>query len=108
MLYIKFIKENYDSLKESINKRGQPDKIDWLNIILERDKKWRLLKQKADKLRQKRNELTDKIRELKEQKKKYDLILKQAQTIPGKIKLMEDEMSELKKQIEFFKKDKTL
>ncbi len=102
MLYVKFIKENYNSLKDSLNKRGHPDKTEWLNTILERDKKWRLLKQKADKLRQRRNELTDKIRELKTEKKKYDLILKQAQSIPEKIKLIEDELSELKTQIDSY------
>jgi len=102
VLYVKFIKENYNSLKDSLNKRGHPDKTEWLNTILERDKKWRLLKQKADKLRQRRNELTDKIRELKTEKKKYDLILKQAQSIPEKIKLIEDELSELKTQIDSY------
>ena len=99
MLYVKFIKENYELLKNSLSKRGQEEKAEWLDIILERDKKWRALKQKADKLRQKRNELTNKIRELKSQKKQYDLILKQAQSVPGKITLMENEMSELSKQI---------
>jgi seryl-tRNA synthetase len=99
VICVKFIKENYDFLKESIIKRGQGEKSEWLDIILERDKKWRLLKQKADKLRQKRNELTDQIRELKVKKKPYDLILKQAQSVPGKITLMENEMSELKTQI---------
>lgn len=99
MLYTLFIKENYDLLKESLKKRGQEDKIDWLDIILERDKKWRALKQKSDKLRQKRNELTDKIRELKSQKKHYDLVLKQAQSVPQKLALIENEMSELQTQI---------
>jgi seryl-tRNA synthetase len=99
VLYVKFIKENYELLKNSLSKRGQEEKAEWLDIILERDKKWRALKQKADKLRQKRNELTNKIRELKSQKKQYDLILKQAQSVPGKITLMENEMSELSKQI---------
>jgi seryl-tRNA synthetase len=98
MLYVKFIKENYENLKESLIKRNQTEKVEWLEIIIERDKKWRLLKQKVDKLRHKRNELTDRIRELKIQKKKYDLILKQAQTIPEKIKLIENEMQELEKQ----------
>ncbi len=99
MLYINFIKENYERLKESLNKRGQPEKEEWLNIILERDKKWRLLKQKADKLRQKRNELTEQIRKLKTDKKPYDNILRQAKEIPNKISIIENEMSELKNQI---------
>ncbi len=102
MLYVKFIKENCNLLKNSLKKRGHEEKVEWLDIILERDKKWRALKQKADKLRQKRNELTNKIRELKSQKKHFDLILKQAQSIPGKIALMENEMTELKKQIDSY------
>lgn len=89
-------------MKNSLKKRGHEEKVEWLDIILERDKKWRALKQKADKLRQKRNELTNKIRELKSQKKHFDLILKQAQSIPGKIALMENEMTELKKQIDSY------
>jgi len=102
VLYVKFIKENCNLLKNSLKKRGHEEKVEWLDIILERDKKWRALKQKADKLRQKRNELTNKIRELKSQKKHFDLILKQAQSIPGKIALMENEMTELKKQIDSY------
>ena len=65
MLYLRFIKENYNKLKESFDKRNQSEKVEWLDLILERDKKWRLLKQKTDKLRQKRNKLTEQIRKLK-------------------------------------------
>ena len=54
MLYLRFIKENYNKLKESFDKRNQSEKVEWLDLILERDKKWRLLKQKTDKLRQKK------------------------------------------------------
>jgi len=102
MLYVRFIKENYEKLKDSLIKRNQSEKIEWLDIILERDKKWCLLKQKTDKLRHKRNELTEQIRQLKTEKKPYDSILNLAKEIPSKISSIEDEMSELKKQIDSY------
>ena len=102
MLYLRYIKENYDKLKESFTKRNQSEKIDWLDLILERDKKWRLLKQKTDKLRHKRNELTEQVRKLKTDKKPYENILKQAKEVPQKIDTLENEMSELKKQIDSY------
>jgi seryl-tRNA synthetase len=102
MLYLRFIKENYNKLKESFDKRNQSEKVEWLDLILERDKKWRLLKQKTDKLRQKRNKLTEQIRKLKLDKKPYENILNQAKEVPEKINLIENEMSELKKQIDSY------
>ena len=102
MLYANFIKKNKEKLTDSLKKRGQEDKIEWLNIILEREDKWRLLKQKSEKLRHKRNELTEKIRVLKTQNKSFESILKQAKEVPKNIAIIEGEMKELKEQIDSY------
>tara|TARA_Y100000310_G_scaffold339460_1_gene432151 strand:+ start:740 stop:2023 length:1284 start_codon:yes stop_codon:yes gene_type:complete len=102
MLNINFIKENIEELKNSFKKRRQEEKIEWLDIILEREKKWRLLKHKSEKLRHKRNELTEKIRVLKTEDKPFEQILKQAKEVPKNISVIEGEMKELKNQIDSY------
>ena len=98
MLDIKFIRDNPDTVKENLKGRSQEEKIEWIDKILANDKRWRILKQKADKLRNQRNTLTDEIRELKKQNKDVAPRLKLAKEIPSKIEDIENEMSEILKQ----------
>lgn len=86
-------------VKKSLEKRGLTDKVEIIDAILSLDKRWRVLKQRSDKLRKKRNELTEKIRELKSKGNKIDLIIKQAKEIPRKIEIIENEEDILKQEI---------
>lgn len=99
MLNIKTIREKTNLIKKSIEKRGLSDKNEIIDTILNLDKRWRILKQRSDKLRNKRNELTNKIRELKSQGNKTDLIIKQAKEIPRKIEIIESEAEALQQEI---------
>ncbi len=102
MLDIHFVRDNPDIIKDNLKKRDQSDKISWVDEILIKDKRWRNLKQKADRLRKQRNELTNEIRELKQQGKSIENHLKLAKSIPEKITNVENEMNELKQQIDSY------
>lgn len=99
MLDINSIRENPTLIKETVDKRHQSDKKDWVDLIIKYDKKWRLLKQKADKLRNQRNKLTIEIRQLKSKDKDASEKLQPAKEIPATIKKIEEEMHEIKKEI---------
>ena len=99
MLSIKYLRENKTIVNNSLEKRGLLDKKEVLNIIIEQDKKWRFLKQKSDKLRNKRNELTDKIRLEKKEGRDIKGILNLAKEIPRSLEKIENEMNSLKEEI---------
>jgi seryl-tRNA synthetase len=98
MINIKFIRENADLIKKNLEKRNQDEKTEWVDKILTNDIRWRNLKQKSDKLRNKRNTLTDEIKELKKKDQDVTPRIKLAKEIPSKIQTIECEMEELQKQ----------
>nr|MBA4405171.1 serine--tRNA ligase [Nanoarchaeum sp.] len=100
MFNINIIRENPDIVKENLRKKNQEDKEVWVDTIVSSDKRWRELKQKADRLRNQRNILTEEIRKAKESNKKIDNIIKEAKDIPKKIEQIESEMEELKQNID--------
>lgn len=102
MFNINLIRENPDLIKENLRKRNQEEKILWIDTIVSSDKRWRELKQKADRLRNQRNVLTEEIRKAKEKKKDINSILKEAKEIPKKIEQIEGEMEELRQLIDSF------
>ena len=98
MLSIKFIRESAELIKKNLESRNQEEKKEWIDKILVNDVRWRNLKQKADKLRNKRNTLTGEIKDLKKQGKEVGPRIKLAKEIPSKIQSIESEMEELKNQ----------
>ena len=61
MIDIKILRENPDMVKENIKKKFQEEKLPLVDEVLELDKKNRELKLEGDKLRNKRNELSNQI-----------------------------------------------
>jgi len=102
MLDIKFIRENVDIVKKSLEQRKDTEKQEWVDDLLRKDEEYRKLLQESQKLRQKRNEITIQISELKKQKKDASKLLKEAKDIPDKIKQSEEELKKLKEKIDFY------
>ena len=69
MLDIKFLRENPEVVKENIKKKFQFEKINYVDEVIEYDKKIRALKQEAESLRAQRNELSRQIGALMREKK---------------------------------------
>jgi seryl-tRNA synthetase len=99
MLDIKFIRENPDLVKENIKKKFQDEKIEKVDEVIQKDKKYRELLQESEKLRASRNKVTNQINIEKKQGKDIKDLLKQAKEIPEKIKEIEITQNKLKSEI---------
>ena len=62
MLDIKLIRENPSLVKENIKKKFEKHKLPLIDEVIKLDEESRKVKQKADDLRAKRNELSEQVR----------------------------------------------
>jgi seryl-tRNA synthetase len=93
MLDINLVRENPKLVEESLRKRQDKEKVGWLKDLVEKDKKWRSLKQEIDKLRQKKNQLSKSFS--KEN-------LKEAKKLSKNIKEKEEAIAKLREKIQFY------
>lgn len=102
MIDIKLIRENQDLVKENIKKKFQEEKLTLVDKVAKKDEDWRKLKQKTDKLRHQRNEVSKNIAKAKKAKddKKAKELLKKAKDIPKKISDIEEKMKKLEAEIQ--------
>jgi seryl-tRNA synthetase len=70
MLSRQFLRENPETVREAMEKKGVTD-VD-LDHVLEVDEEWRRLKSRGDDLRQRRNEVSGRIGELKQEGKEEE------------------------------------
>ena len=80
MIDIKLLRENPELVKANIKKKFQEEKLIIVDQVNELDKKWRKEKQKGDKLRKDRNEISESINNAKKSKneKKAKELIKEA------------------------------
>ncbi len=102
MLDIKFIREQPDVVKESLNKRNDKEKVEWIDDLLKCDTDYRKLLQINQKLRQRRNEVTEEINTLKKQGDDIKEKVIEAKNIPIEIKESDEKIEELKSKIEYY------
>lgn len=95
MFDIKLIRETPEIVRENLKKRDDKEKLGWLDELIEKDKKWRKLVTENDKLKHKRNILSQEIAELKKDGKDATEKLKEAAKIPDKIKENDVEIQRL-------------
>ncbi|MBM3232748.1 serine--tRNA ligase [Candidatus Pacearchaeota archaeon] len=93
MLDIRLFRENPQIIKESQKKRGMP--TEEVDLVMKLDNEWRALKAEVDHLRNKRNQVSKEISELKKKRKKADTLLKEAKKIPKMLIEKENKMKEL-------------
>ena len=102
MLDIKFLRENPDLVKENIKKKFQEHKLEFVDQVLELDKKNKELTSKGDELRKNRNSLSTQIGNLMREGKKEEAeeIKKQVSSINESLveneKLEEEYSSKIK------------
>jgi len=102
MLPMKFIRENPEVVKNNFKRRGELDKISWVDDLLKKDSEWRKLKKEVDELRRQRNDISLKINEEKKKGKDVSSLLKNAKEIPQLILEKERAMLELQEKIEWY------
>jgi len=97
MLDIKLIREQPEIVKNDLKKRRDEEKIKWVDDLRDYDKKWRELIQEANKLRERRNIVTQEIADLKKKGKDFKEKVKEVKEIPDKIKKLEIQVEDYKK-----------
>jgi seryl-tRNA synthetase len=98
MLDIKLIREHPEIIRKNLEKRGEPEKLEMLNKVIEKDKEWRKLLTEASKLRHKRKQITTEVANLKKQKKDVSKEIEEAKNIPLQIKALEDQVAQYREQ----------
>ena len=102
MLDIRVVRENPQLIESNLKKRNDFEKIKWLNDLLKKDAEFRELLQKAELLRQKRNQLTKEVEKLKREKKPVKKAIEEAKKIPELIKKAEEKAKALKEKVDFY------
>jgi len=101
MLDIKFIKENAKLVKKDLEKRGEKDKVSWVDEVVKKYADGMKLKEANDKLRHKRNVVTREINELQKQGKDIKEKVKEAKELPGKIADSDKKLQEIEGRVKF-------
>jgi seryl-tRNA synthetase len=92
MLDIKLIREHPEIVKENLNRRGDLEKLAWVDELIKVDREWRDDKKQVEQLRHQRNLLSEKIAEMKRKKEDASEQLKETQQIPDEIRKIEEEI----------------
>jgi len=99
LLDMRFVRDNVDLVKENLKRRGEIEKIPWVDQLINDDKKWRSLQNEANSLRAKRNKLTEEIGQLRRKGQDTSSLVQQAEQIPQQIKDLEQQTAELENKV---------
>ncbi len=86
MLDIKLIRENPEMVRANLERRQQPEKLELLQQVVDADKRWRELTAKVNKLRKRRNEVSQEIAQAMKSGKDVSSLKSEASKIPEEIK----------------------
>ena len=94
MLDIKLVREHPEIVQKDLQKRGEPEKLEMLNNLIETDIQWRNLLTETNELRHKRKQITAEVANLKKQRKDASKQIEEAKKIPQQIKDLENQVAE--------------
>ncbi len=95
MLDVKILRERPDDVRDTLKKRQMVDRLTLVDDWLRYDQEWRELKGDTDKLRARRNVVSEEINKLKKAGKPADAQIKEAKDIPLKVKENEERIASL-------------
>ncbi len=98
MLDMKFLRENYEEVKQKLQHRGE-DLTD-LDKFGEWDKRRRELITESEELKAKRNEVSKQISVLKKEKKDADELIKEMRDVGDKIKTLDNELKNIEENLD--------
>ncbi|SDN64162.1 seryl-tRNA synthetase [Fictibacillus solisalsi] len=90
MLDLKFVRANFDEVKEKLSKRGED--LSGLDRFLELDERRRQLIGETETLKSKRNEVSKQVAEFKREKKDADQLIKEMREVGDRIKAIDEEL----------------
>ena len=94
MLDIKLIRENPEMVRANLERRHQPEKLELLQQVADADKRWRELTADMNKLRRRRNEVSQEIAQAMKSGKDVSSLKFEAGKIPAELKGIESELEE--------------
>src|SRR5690348_14753557 len=98
MLDIRLVRESPEKVRENLRHRGMTEKIGELDRLLQLDADWRKEQAEADRLRKRRNEITQMIAAARKKGQDVSALLKEAESIPEQIKTIEGGADNFKQQ----------
>ncbi|MFA4647068.1 serine--tRNA ligase [Pyrococcus kukulkanii] len=102
MLDIKLIRENPDLVKNDLIKRGELEKVKWIDEILKLDAEWRAKLKEINRLRHERNKIAVEIGKKRKAGEPVDDLLAKSREIVKRIEVLEREVEELRKRIDYY------
>jgi seryl-tRNA synthetase len=102
MLDIRFIRAHPERVKADLHKRNDPEKIAWVNDLLDKDARSRELKVRTDQLRQRRNTIARDINAAKKAGQDAKDLMAEAAALPQKIKACDAEQEEIRDRIYYY------
>jgi len=99
VLDIKFVREYPDAVKDNLKRRGEMDKVSWIDQLLEDDKNWRGIQIEVNNLRNKRNRLTEEIAKGRRTGVDTSGLVKEAERIPDQVKKLDVEKADLERKV---------
>jgi seryl-tRNA synthetase len=100
MLEIRLIRESPDGVKRNLEHRGMTEKIQDVDQLIQLDAEWRKGLAEVERLRRRRNEVTQAIAEARKKGNDSSQLMKEAETIPAQIKSLEEKVDRYAKQAE--------
>ncbi len=101
MLNIKLIREHPEIVKQNLEKRGDAEKLQMLDELIKHDREWRRLLTRANELRHKRKEITNKIAALKKAGKEIKTQIEEGRRLDAEIVALEKQVEEYKQAANF-------
>jgi len=101
MLDIRFVRENSETVRDDLARRGDLAKVEWVDEVLRLDTEWRKLLTEVNSLRERRNRITEEIAKLRRSGLDASAKMKEAEAIPTAINEREKEITERKQRIDY-------
>jgi len=102
MLELKFIRASPDVVRADLNKRGDSEKLAWVDDLLAKDEKSREMQVEINAMRNRRNVISREINQARKAGEDISGLLEEAKSLPAKIKENESELVEIQEKIKFY------
>lgn len=102
MLDLKLIRENPDIVRADLLKRGEIEKLKWIDEILELDEKWRENLRRINALRKERNSIAMEIGKRKKAGQPVDELFERSKDIVKQIEELENENNFIREKIDYY------
>lgn len=102
MLELKFIREHPEVVRADLTKRGDEEKLAWLDDLLEKDRRSREIQTEVNRLRSRRNKIGREINAARKAGEDTAPLLEEASNLPKVIKEAETELDAIDERVHFY------